>query len=71
MSIDRIVLAVAGFMILLTLALGMAGSPILHHHYWLYFTGFVGLNLLQSAFTGFCPLASILKKMGKQSGAAF
>ncbi len=71
MSIDRIVLAFAGFMILLTLALGMAESPIFHHHYWLYFTAFVGLNLLQSAFTGFCPLATILKKMGKQSGAAF
>jgi len=71
MSIDRIVLAFAGFMIMLTLALGVAESPIFHHPYWLYFTAFIGLNLLQSAFTGFCPLATILKKMGKQSGAAF
>lgn len=71
MSIERIVLAFAGFMILLSVALGMPGSPIFHHEYWLYFTGFVGLNLLQSAFTGFCPLAAILKKMGKKPGIAF
>ena len=71
MSIDRIVLAFAGFMILLTLGLGVAGSPIFHHAYWLWFTAFIGLNLLQSAFTGFCPLALILKKMGTRSGAAF
>ncbi len=71
MSIDRIVLAFAGFMILLTLGLGVAGSPIFHHTYWLWFTAFIGLNLLQSAFTGFCPLALILKKMGTRSGAAF
>jgi hypothetical protein len=38
---------------------------------WLLFTGFVGLNLLQSAFTGFCPLATILKRFGKQPGTAF
>ena len=71
MSVERIVLAFAGFMIMLTLALGMSNSPIFHHHYWLYFTAFIGLNLFQSAFTGFCPLATILKKMGKQPGAAF
>mgnify|MGYP001818093691 CR=1 FL=1 len=71
MSVERIVLAFAGFMIMLSRALGMAGSPIFHHHYWLYFTAFVGLNLFQSAFTGFCPLATILKKMGKKPGAAF
>ena len=71
MSVERIVLAFAGFMIMLSLALGMDGSPIFHHHYWLYFTAFVGLNLFQSAFTGFCPLATILKKMGRKPGAAF
>ena len=71
MSVERIVLAFAGFMILLTLALGVQGSPIFHHVYWLWFTAFVGLNLLQSAFTGFCPLALILKKLGKQPGPAF
>lgn len=71
MSVERIVLAFAGFMILLTLGLGVPGSPIFHHPYWLWFTAFIGLNLLQSAFTGFCPLALILKKMGKQPGRAF
>lgn len=71
MSVERIVLAFAGVMILLTVALGMPSSPIFHHEYWLYFTGFVGLNLLQSAFTGFCPLAMILKALGKKPGAAF
>ena len=71
MSVERIVLAFAGFMILLTLGLGVAGSPIFHHQYWLWFTAFIGLNLLQSAFTGFCPLAIILKKLGRKPGHAF
>ena len=71
MSVERIVLAFAGFMIMLTVALGMAGSPIFHHEYWLFFTAFVGLNLFQSAFTGFCPLAIILKAMGKKPGPAY
>jgi hypothetical protein len=66
MSIERIVLAVAGSFILISLLLAQLVSP-----YWLWFTAFVGANLLQSAFTGFCPLASILKKLGKQSGSAF
>jgi hypothetical protein len=71
MSIERIILAFAGFMVMLTLALGMSGSPIFVHEYWLFFTAFVGFNLFQSAFTGFCPLAIILKKLGKQSGSAY
>ena len=71
MSVERIVLAFAGFMVMLSVALGYSGSPVFHHHYWLYFTAFVGLNLFQSAFTGFCPLALILKKLGKQPGHAF
>ncbi len=71
MSIDRIVFAVAGFMILLTLSLGVEASPIFHHVNWLWFTGFVGLNLLQSAFTGFCPMATILKSVGVKPGHAF
>jgi hypothetical protein len=66
MSIDRIVLAFAGLMILLSLLLGIYVSP-----YWFWFTAFVGANLLQSAFTGLCPLALILKKMGVRPGAAF
>jgi hypothetical protein len=66
MSIDRFVLAFAGLMILLSLLLGIFVSP-----YWFWFTAFVGANLFQSAFTGFCPLALILKKMGVRPGAAF
>ena len=66
MSIERIVLAVAGSFILISLALGQIFSP-----YWLFFTAFVGLNLLQSAFTRFCPLALILKRLGITPGHAF
>jgi hypothetical protein len=66
MTIDRIVLAFAGAMVLLSLLLGLFVSP-----YWFLLTGFVGLNLLQSAFTGFCPLAIILKKFGQPPGPAF
>jgi len=66
MTIDRIILAVAGAFILISVALAVYHSPL-----WLWFTAFVGLNLLQSAFTGFCPMAMILKKLGKQPGAAF
>ena len=66
MSIDRIILAVAGSFILISLLLAHYHSP-----YWLWFTAFVGANLLQSAFTGFCPMANILKAMGKKPGQAF
>ena len=66
MSIDRIVLAFAGTFILASLLLAHYHSP-----YWLWFTAFVGANLLQSAFTGFCPLASILTALGKKPGQAF
>jgi hypothetical protein len=71
MSIDRIVIAFAGFVILLSLALGSSASPLFLSEYWLLLTAFVGLNLFQSAFTGFCPLALILKALGKKPGAAF
>ena len=66
MNLDRIVLAVAGSFIFFSVLLSVFHSP-----YWLFFTGFVGLNLLQSAFTGFCPLAVILKKVGVRQGHAF
>ncbi|MBF0471024.1 MAG: DUF2892 domain-containing protein [Gammaproteobacteria bacterium] len=71
MAIDKIVLAVAGLFILLSLALGAPGSPIFHHSYWLWFTAFVGANLFQAAFTGFCPMAIILKMVGIKPGQAF
>ncbi len=67
MSIERMVLAFAGSFILITLILSRVWSP-----YWLFFTAFVGANLLQSAFTGFCPLAKILKAFGaKPAGDTF
>lgn len=66
MSIDRVVLAFAGSMVLLSLALGYIFTP-----YWLILAAFVGLNMLQAAFTGFCPLARVLKKLGVRPGAAF
>jgi hypothetical protein len=66
MNIDRLVFAFAGCVILLSLILSL-----LHSMYWLWLAAFVGANLLQSAFTGFCPLATILKKVGKQPGTAF
>lgn len=66
MSIDRIVLAFAGTVVLASLALGVYVSAG-----WFWLTAFVGANLLQSAFTGFCPLALILRKAGVRPGAAF
>jgi hypothetical protein len=66
MTIDRIVLAFAGGMILLSLLLTYFVSP-----WWLILAGFVGVNMFQAAFTGFCPLAMILKKLGASPGAAF
>ena len=66
MTIDKAVLAFAGAMILLSLALTLFVSPL----FWI-FTAFVGLNMLQAAFTGFCPAAMIFKKLGVQGGCAF
>ena len=66
MSLDRSVLAVAGFMVLLSVALTAWVSP---HFVWL--TAFVGLNMLQSAFTGFCPAAFAFRRLGVKPGTAF
>ena len=66
MAIDRMVMAVAGGFVLLSVILSQLHSP-----YWLFFTAFVGANLLQAAFTGFCPLAKILKAVGVKPGVAF
>ena len=65
MSIDRVVLAFAGT-VLISLALSQIHSP-----YWLWLTAFVGANMLQSAFTGFCPLVNVLKALGVRPGPAF
>lgn len=66
MNIDRTIFAFAGFMIILSLVLGL-----LLHPYWFALNAFVGLNMFQAAFTGFCPLAIILKKAGFKVGEAF
>lgn len=66
MSIDRFVFAFAGAMILTSLVLSQLHSP-----YWLWLAAFVGGNMLQAAFSGFCPLAMMLKKIGIKPGAAF
>ena len=66
MNIDRFVLRFAGVMILLSLTLGVFVSPN-----WFWLTALVGANLLQSSFTGFCPLAIVLGKLGVQPGRAF
>ncbi len=66
MNVDRFVFAFAGLMILVSLGLSQV-----HSVYWLFFTAFVGLNMFQAAFTGFCPLAMILKKLGVEPGKTF
>jgi hypothetical protein len=68
MSIDRVVLAFAGVVILISVVMPLLFGQSIN---WLWLTGFVGLNLLQSAFTGFCPLAMILKALGFKAGQAF
>lgn len=66
MNIDRAVMAFAGSVVIVSLALAQFVSP-----WWLLLTLFVGLNLLQASFTGFCPLALILRRLGVNSGNAF
>lgn len=66
MSIDNAVFALAGTMILASLALAQLVSP-----WFLLLTAFVGLNMLQAAFTGFCPAAMIFKRLGLKAGCAF
>ena len=64
--VDRYLRGIAGFFILLSVLLAYYHSP-----YWLLFTAFVGLNLLQAAVTGFCPAAIVLKRLGLRAGCAF
>jgi len=66
MNVDRAVMAFAGFLALLSLALAQWLSP-----WWLLLAAFVGLNLLQAAFTGFCPAAMIFARLGLKGGCAF
>ena len=64
MTVDRYLRLLAGFFVLVSVALGSLVSPK-----WYYFTAFVGLNLFRSAFTNWCPAMTVLKKLGVKSCA--
>jgi Inner membrane protein YgaP-like, transmembrane domain len=64
MNVERYLRLIAGGVVMATLALGYWVSP-----YWYLFTAFVGLNLFQSAFTDWCPMMSILRKLGVRSNS--
>ena len=64
MTVNDYIHVIAGFFILLSLALGVDASPIFLSKYWLWFTAFVGANLFQYGLTKFCPMGIILKKFG-------
>ncbi len=66
MNVDRAVLMLAGALVLASLALAWWVSP-----YWLILTAFVGLNMFQSSFSGFCPAAIVFRKLGLKEGSAF
>ena len=66
MTIDKAVLMFAGFMVLLSLGLGLYFSP-----YWFWLTAFVGANMIQASLTGFCPAAIIFKRAGCKAGVVF
>ena len=66
MNLDRAVLAFAGVMILVSVALAHFVSPL-----WLWFTVFIGVNKLQASVTGFCPAAIVFRKLGVRAGCAF
>jgi hypothetical protein len=70
MTMERYVRLFAGSFVLLSLALGAPGSPVFVSTHWLWFTAFVGANLLQSSLTGFCPLVNILEAVGVKRAAA-
>ena len=66
MNLDRSVMMFAGIMVLLSLMLRQW-----HHPYWVWFTVFIGLNMIQASITGFCPVALLMKKVGIKDGQAF
>lgn len=69
MTVERIIRIIAGAFIMLSLLLGVEGSPVFVSNNFLWFTGFVGLNLFQSGFTTFCPMNNILAKFGIKNGS--
>ncbi|MGM0452201.1 MAG: YgaP family membrane protein [Thermodesulfobacteriota bacterium] len=66
MNIDKLVFRFAGILILLSLLLAWVHSP-----YWLALTAFIGINMAQASFSGFCPMAKLLKAVGIKPGKAF
>jgi len=70
MNTERLIRIFAGAFVLISVALGVQGSPLYASSYWLWFTVFVGANLFQSGFTRFCPLEMILLKLGVKSGVS-
>jgi DUF2892 family protein len=66
LTLDRAVLAFAGFIVLLGVALAAFVHP-----YWIWLSAFAGANMLQAAFTGFCPAAMVFKRLGAKPGVAF
>jgi hypothetical protein len=66
MNVDRAVLAFAGLVVVVSLVLAWFVSP-----YWIILTAFAGLNMMQAAFTGFCPAAIVFKRLGVKEGSAF
>ena len=66
MTIDRAVMVFAGLVVLVSLALAQTQGPL-----WLLLTAFVGLNLIQASFTGFCPAAMVFKRLGVKAGKVF
>ncbi|MGQ0709796.1 MAG: YgaP family membrane protein [Rhodoferax sp.] len=68
MTVERYIRSMAGFFVLLSLALGVDASPLFVSQWFLAFTAFVGLNLFQSGFTGFCPPSILLRRLGVPEG---
>ena len=68
MTVNQYVRIFAGLFVLISLGLGVQGSPFFHSSNWLWFTAFVGANLFQSGFTKFCPLEIFLRKAGVARG---
>lgn len=68
MTVERYIRIIAGLFIMVSLALGVQGSPLFVSPWFLAFTAFVGANLFQFGFTNFCPLAIVLKKLGVKEG---
>ena len=70
MNIENVIRMFAGTVVLVSLALGAAASPLYHSSHWLWVNAFVGFNLMQSSFTRLCPLETVLRKLGLKSGGA-